>query len=96
MCRCQKKTLYSIARFFLAGASIATLIQGRYRARRPTGCQDGEVTPISPSMPIYAVFTWPGTEEGGRAITATGDKRYVRATPRSIYVNTSGDLAYTS
>lgn len=30
---------------------------------------------------------------GGRAITATEDKRYARARPRSIYINTSGDLS---
>ena len=41
-----------------------------------------------PGMPICA-FTY---EEGGRTrstITAMVDKRYVHATPRSIYVNTS-------
>lgn len=61
------------------------------------GCQRTvEVTPISPSMPIYADVYLTRYEGGGRAITATGDKRYARTTPRSIYVNTSGDLAYTS
>lgn len=55
-----------------------------------------QVTPISPSMPIYADVYLTRYEGGGLAITATGDKRYARTTPRSIYVNTSGDLAYTS
>lgn len=42
-------------------------------------------------MPIYADVYLTRYGGGGRAITATGDKRYARTTPRSIYVNTSGD-----
>lgn len=53
---------------------------------------NGEVTADLTQQAYLCVVYLSRYGGGRRAITATEDKRYARARPRSIYINTSGDL----